>query len=71
MSHLEHIGTILPRVFEHLWGAQRNEYGSWVKRCPCGLIHREIDGRTEYWRWEGRELKRYALPPPHPEQRSA
>jgi hypothetical protein len=68
MSQPERVSDILPRVLSHLWGAQRNEYGSWVKRCPCGVIEREVDGKTEFWRWEGRELRRYALSPPHPEQ---
>jgi hypothetical protein len=58
----------LPSVIAHLWGAQRNEYGSWVRRCPCGLIHREIEGKTEYWRWKYGRLEKLALPPPHPER---
>lgn len=67
MSQPERVADILPRVLAHLWGPDRNEYGSWVNRCPCGLVKRQYDGKTEYWRWEGRELRKLALPPPHQE----
>lgn len=68
MSNPEHIGTILPRVLSHLWNATTFEAGCSINRCPCGVIRRQYDGRTEYWRWEGRELRRLALPPPHADQ---
>lgn len=71
MSQPERIADILPRVLSHLWDATKFEAGSSVNRCPCGLIKRQYDGKTEYWRWEGRNLKRLALPPPHQEQRTA
>lgn len=58
-----------------VWGADRLwtdieelDYTKLLNRCPCGIIKRQYDGRTEYWRWEGPDLRRYALPPPHPEK---
>jgi hypothetical protein len=71
MSQPERVSDILPRVLSHIWDATRYEYGSSVNRCGCGVIKRQYDGRTEYWRWEGRSLRRLAIPPPHGEKQSA
>jgi hypothetical protein len=71
MRNLEHIGDILPRVLSHIWGQTRFEYGNVVHRCPCGVIRRQFEDRTEYWRWRNGKLERMALPPPHQEPDAA
>lgn len=71
MSRPESVGQILPRVLEHIWNATQFEYGSSINRCGCGIIRRQYDGKTEYWRWRLGKLERIALPPPHPEQQTA